>query len=285
MPGSTPGPAVMGYIGAVQIGNLAVVRTTSASLTAKQAINHPDVVDGGVDWTLYQLAGIEIDGDVAIPVVGGTFAQQLLDLLKRNTTGDGQMLQPADVSISYGKALVRTFTTCFINTLEFRATAGERLDATVNFWGTKFNTSGGNLGGATDVRRVLSWADITIAGQSVAGCDVREFTFTVNNNLQRNYTFCAADGFFPNNISAGKRNCSGSLTFQGPAPTEDSAVANTTTTAPHAGDLVFGTTDGLSITFKNIVYEFQTIEAQPSVITSSVNWYAHAPAGIDAVQF
>lgn len=285
MAGSTPGPAIMGYIGAVKIGNLSVVRTTSASLTAKQQINHPDVIDGGVDWTLYQLAGIEIDGDVSIPVVGGSFAQQLLDLLKRDTTGNGQMIQPADVSISYGKALVRTFQECYINSLEMRAAAGERLDATANFWGTRFNTGGGNLGGVTDVRRVLSWADITITGDSVAGCDIKEFSWTVNNNLSRNYTFCQKDGFFPNNISAGKRNCNGSLTFQGPAPTEDSAVANGQTTEPHSGDLVFGTTDGLDITFKNIVYEFQTIEAQPGLITSSVNWYAHAPAGQDAIQF
>lgn len=285
MAGSTPGPATMGYIGAVKIGNLNVVRTTSATLTAKQAIDHPDVIDGGVDWTLYQLRGIEIDGDVSIPVVGGSFVAQLLGLLVRDTQGNGQLTQPADVSISYGKALVRTFQECYVNTLELRAAAGEKLDATVNFWGTRFSTSGGNLGGTTDVRRVLSWADITIAGDSVAGCDVKEFAFNINNNLSRNYTFCAKDGFFPNNISAGKRHSSGSLTFQGPAPTEDSAVANANNTTPNAGDLVFGTTDGLSITFKNIVYEFQTIEAQPGLITSSVNWYAHAPAGQDAISF
>lgn len=289
MPGSTPGPAVMGFIGAIKIGNLDVVRATRGSLTAKQAIDHPDVVDGGVDWTLYQLKGIEIDGDVEIPVVGGTFTQQLLSLLKRNVTGDGQMVLPSDVSISYGKALVRTFKDCFVNTLELRATAGERLDTTVNFWGTRFDTGGGSLGGPTDgVRRVLSWADISINGPSVNSCDVRALTLTINNNLSRNYTFCdkpGIEGFFPNNISAGKRNVSGNLEFQGPAPTEDLAFANSNTTTPNGGDLTLATTDGLAVVLHNIVYEFQSIEAQPGLITSTVNWYAHAPAGDEAITF
>ena len=287
MAGSTPGPAVMGFIGGVKIGNLQVVRATSASLTAKQAINHPDVIDGGVDWTLYQLAGIEIDGDVAIPVVGGDFPQQLLGLLQR-TQENGQMTQATDVQVAYGRgagSLVRTFKDCFVNTMEMRATAGERLDATVNFWGTRFDTSGGSIGGTNDVRRVLSWADIAVSGPSVSSCDIKEFSFTVNNNLSRNYTFCKSDGFFPNNISAGKRNISGSIGFQGAAPTETLAVANAVTTEPNGGNLVFSTTDGLSVSFKNIVYEFQTIEAQPGLITSTVNWYAHAPAGEDAIEF
>lgn len=290
MAGSTPGPATMGFIGAIKIGNLPVVRATRGSLTAKQAINHPDVIDGGVDWTLYQLAGIEIDGDVEIPVVGGGFPAQLLGLLKRNVTGDGQMVLPSDVQIGYGKALVRTFKDCFINTLELRATAGERLDATANFWGTRFETNGGqSLGNSGDgVKRVLSWADIAINGPSVNSCDVRAFTMTVNNNLSRNYTFCdkpGIEGFFPNNISAGKRNVSGNLEFQGPAPTEDLAFANSNTDSPNGGDLTINTTDGLTVVLHNIVYEFQTIEAQPGLITSTVNWYAHAAAGDEAITF
>jgi len=289
MAGSTPGPATMGFIGAIKIGNLSTVRATRGSLTAKQAISHPDVIDGGVDWTLYQLAGIEIDGDVEIPVVGGGFPAQLLALLTRNVTGDGQMTNPTDIQIGYGKQLVRIFKDCYINTIEMRATAGERLDATANFWGTRFDTSGGSLGNSGDgVKRVLSWADISISGPSVVSCDIRAFSFTVNNNLSRNYTFCnkpGIEGFFPNNISAGKRNVSGNIEFQGPAPTEDLAFANSNTTSPNGGTLTVATTDGLSVAFKNITYEFQNIEAQPGLITSTVNWYAHAPAGDEAIVF
>lgn len=289
MAGSTPGPATMGFIGAIKIGNLSTVRATRGSLTAKQAISHPDVIDGGVDWTLYQLAGIEIDGDVEIPVVGGGFPAQLLALLNRNVTGDGQMTNPTDIQIGYGKQLVRIFKDCYINTIEMRATAGERLDATANFWGTRFDTSGGSLGNSGDgVKRVLSWADISISGPSVVSCDIRAFSFTVNNNLSRNYTFCnkpGIEGFFPNNISAGKRNVSGNIEFQGPAPTEDLAFANSNTTSPNGGTLTVATTDGLSVAFKNITYEFQNIEAQPGLITSTVNWYAHAPAGDEAIVF
>lgn len=285
MAGSTPGPATMGFIGAIKIGNLAVVRATRGSLTAKQAINHPDVIDGGVDWTLYQLAGIEIDGDVEIPVVGGDFPSQLLGLIHRDAAGDGQMTVQTDITIGYGKQLTRVFKDCLINTLEMRATAGERLDATANFWGTRFETGGPITNAGDGVKRVLSWADISVSGPSVQSCDVRAFSFNINNNLSRNYTFCnkpGIEGFFPNNISAGKRNISGNLEFQGPAPTEDLAFANSNTTTPNGGNLTFATSDGLSVVFKNIVYEFQTIEAQPGLITSTVNWYAHAGAGEEA---
>lgn len=280
-------PAFMGYIGGVEIDG-STFRATSCSLTAKQAINHPDVIDGATDWTLYQLGGIEIDGDVALPVVGGGFGKQLLDYIHRDQ-GSGNLTKQAIIRVAYGLALTRSFTGCYCNTLEMRATAGERLDATANFWGTDFDEggSGSKISGAPDVRRVLSWADIALSGNSISSCDVREFNFNVNNNLLRNYTFCPGkhNGYVPNNISAGKRQVSGTLGYQGAAPTETLADRNGQDTTPNGGDLIFAVQNEFTVTFHNVVYEFQTIEAQPGLITSTVNWYAHAPAGQDSIEF
>jgi len=112
------------------------------------------------------------------------------------------------------------------------------------------------------------------------GCLVKELTMTIANNLQRNYTFCPASGYFPNNISTGKRHISGSLGFQGFAPTEDSAWSNKDHDNPQGGSLIIAVAGGgFSKTFLNITYELQTIEAQPGVITSTANWYAHADGG------
>jgi hypothetical protein len=284
-------PAAMGFIGSVQIENLPIVRATSCSLNAKQAINHPDVIDGGIDWTLYQLGGVEVDGDVAVPVVGDPgFVSGLLGLLRRNpsSSGDGYFTNSlgSKIVVSYGNALVRVYSGCQPNTMEFRATAGERLDATANFMGTHMDPSGPSSGTPAGIFRVLSWADLTVTGASgVVPCDIKAFTLTINNNLARNYTFCAEDGYYPNNISAGKRNVSGNLEFQGPAPTDPLALNNMTTTTPPGGNLVFGFGNLATITCYNITYEFQGIEAQPALITSTVNWYAHAAAGDEAITF
>ena len=161
-----------------------------------------------------------------------------------------------------------------------RATAGERLDATVNFWGTDFENGGGQVSAPPDIKRVLSWADLSISGLGPS-CDIREFSFNVNNQLSRNYTFCPGKhgGYVPNNISAGKRQVSGSIGYQGAAPDDDNnAEKNATQDNPPGGTLVFDARD-FTVTFNNITYEYQSIEAQPGLITSTVNWYAHSIDG------
>ena len=280
--------APMGYIGMVKLFGT-IARVSSCSLNTRQAIEHPDVIDGTVDWTLYQLRGIETEGDARLPIMseGGTSLGQLFDLATvRDQTGE--LIQQGDstVVVSYGKAQVRTFQGCKINTFEMRATAGESVEGTLGIWGTTVVIGSGTISPVSGKPvRVLAWADIRIDGTSVGqGCDIKEFSMTVANNLQRNYTFCPSSGYFPNNISTGKRNISGSLGFQGFAPTEiDQADKNKDKIHPDAAlHIVVGGLTGpvnFDKSFNNIVYEYQTIEAQPSVITSTVNWYAHADGG------
>lgn len=284
MPRAVHDPAIMGYIGGVLISKVGeTVRATSASLNAKQTIDHPEVIDGTTDWSLYQLKGIEIDGDVAMPVVTGAFLSSLFQLIKRRQSDGG--MDFTDVTIAYGKnGLVRTFQDCLVNTLELKGTAGERVDVTVNFWGRRFTEGGGGINPPSAVERVLAWADVNIGGGGIAGngaCDIREFSINVNNTLSRNYTFCAQDGYYPNNISAGKRQVSGSLGFLGPAtsPTPTDPSTGLATDQLNALTFQIGT---VGVTCNGIVYEYQNIEAQPGVITSTVNWYAHSVSG-DAI--
>lgn len=283
-------PAPMGYIGGVNIFGNDSIRVTSCGLNAKQAINHPDVIDGTVDWTLYQLGGIEVDGDIALPVVtgaSGAGSPSFLFKIATDRDNNGELIQTGNVIVTYGHQQGRVFNGCKVNTLEMRATAGERMDATINFWGTTASTIAGTAAAPVSGKpvRVLIWSDITLGGAAIGDtCLVREFSFTINNNLSRNYTFCPASGLFPNNISTGKRNISGSLGFQGFAPTEvGEAEQNKNKINPDA-DLSFATTDGFSIDFLNVIFEFQNIEAQPGIITSTVNWYAHADGGGIAFQ-
>jgi len=277
-------PAMMGFIGQVVVPSLGTqIRATSCSLNAKQTIDHPDVIDGATDWSIFQLRGIEVDGDVAFPVLNGqAFITGLMAMVARDGS-TGQLVQtPQDVTVYYDKVTYgRKFSGCSVNTFEIRATAGERVDATINFWGRNMTNLIGGGGSATGVLRVLSWADIAIGGAGDA-CKIREFSISVNNSLARNYTFCAEDGFFPNNISAGKRQVNGTLGFLGPAPgdipppTDASGNAPCTPTLP---TLTFSLNCGVgNITVKNVVFEYQTLEAQPGVIVSTVNWFAHSAA-------
>jgi len=276
--------APMGYIGSVSLFDVGVVRVSSCSLARKQAIDHPDVIDGTVDWTLYQLKGIECEGDVRLPVTagGGATLSSLFDLATQRDLDTGELVHDGTVVVAYGggpQSKVRTFSGCKINTFELKATAGEVVEATIGIWGQSAVDGGlkSHVSGAPV--RCLAWADILVTGVG-DGCLVKELTMTIANNLQRNYTFCPASGYFPNNISTGKRHISGSLGFQGFAPTEDSAWSNKDHDNPQGGSLIIAVAGGgFSKTFLNITYELQTIEAQPGVITSTANWYAHADGG------
>jgi hypothetical protein len=275
----------MGYIGSVNLFG-EVLRVSSCSLNSRQAIEHPDVIDGTVDWTLYQLKGIESEGDVAFPVMsaGPGNIQTMFDFATNRDT-DGELLAAGDIIVSYGHDNGRRFSGCKINTFELRAVSQEGLTCTMGIWGTTVDYSGSNnstvLGPPT---RVLSWADIVLSGSALDTCDIREFTFTISNNLQRNYTFCPASGYFPNNISTGKRNINGTITFQGFAPTDvPQADQNRNKINPDTSITMDVAAAGFSVNFLNVIYEYQTIEAQPAVLTSTVNWYAHADGGGEAI--
>ena len=73
-------PGRMGYIGSVIIFGQPV-RASSSSLNATQAIDHPDVVDGRIDWTLYQLGSIDVAGDISTPVIKTGERQSFLNLI------------------------------------------------------------------------------------------------------------------------------------------------------------------------------------------------------------
>lgn len=284
--------APMGYMATVRLFGLDPIRASSCSLNMKQAIEHPDVIDGTVDWTLYQLKGIECEGDVRLPISADPSAtsgiSNLFDICTVRDMTTGELINSGDVVVVYGsgnqalQANSRTFHGCKINTFEMKATAGEIVEATMGIWGATVDIgSGARASVSGKPVRCLSWADIILSGPAIGeGCQVKEFSLNIANNLQRNYTFCPASGYFPNNISTGKRHISGSLGFQGWAPTEASeADQNRNKTNPTPGVGLTIAVGGFSKSFLNVIFEYQTIEAQPTIITSTVNWYAHASGG------
>lgn len=291
MPLSGPTPPIagkMGYIGKVGIFGL-TVRALSSSLAAKQSITHPDVVDNRIDRSLYQLGAVEIDGDVAMPVVkddsAATFLNTVWGFAVKRDSSTGELTSAGDVVLvySYG-GTSRTFHNCKVNTFEFRATAGDRMEATAGFMGTHA-TNGGSAGDPYSVApvRVLTWDDIEVNGSgnvTFASCLVKEFTATINNNLSRNYTFCEISGaphnLFASNISTGKRFVNGSIGFQGFSPTDETGAELNSIHTTSTDTITFSLrTGGFTRQFNNVIYEYQDISINVGLITSTVNWYAH----------
>jgi hypothetical protein len=273
----------MGYIGSVVLfGRL--VRALSSSLTARQAINHPDVVDNTIDRTLYQLGPVEVDGDVVVPVISGGAAQgsgfldYIWGLAVKRDQNTGELVTSGGVILEYSHQIVRTFRGCKVNSLEMRCTAGDRVEATIGIMGTTVANSGISPG-MTDLSpaRVLTWDNVIITSTQFPTCVIREFNFNIANNLSRNYTFCPDTGLFASNISTGKRFITGAIGFQGFAPTY--ALSDTNSNRNSTDETLQFNFGGFVKTFYNIIYEYQSIDINVGLITSTVNWYAHAGTG------
>jgi hypothetical protein len=213
-----------------------------------------------------------------VPVVKSgesqTFLNQIWSWATRRDLTSGELIHNGDVVLNYSYDIGRTFHGCRVNRLSMSATAGERVEATMGFLGTTI-TDGASIQDPIDFSpaRVLTWDDVTINSPIIDTCIVREFSMEINNNLIPNHVFCPETGLFVNNISTGKRNVSGSLQFQGFAPTDTLATTNyTRVTSDEILTFDFG---GFSQQFNHVLYEFQDIDINTGVITSSVNWYAH----------
>jgi hypothetical protein len=278
---TTNNPAGMGYIGGVNLFGT-VLRVTSCGLTPKQKIDLPPVIDGTVDNTMYQLGGFEIGGEVKFPVMSGSgFEGTIWGMATARDSGTGELTQTGIVVVKYYQGIGRTFDGARINTMEFRASAGDKVEASADIWAVSFEDGGDVAAVSGPATRILQWSDVSVGGSDIETCLVKEITVQVNNNLSRNYTFCPDSGLFPNNISTGKRMLNGSLTFQGFAPTDGQAEANKNKTSPDASlSLKFG---DLVISFPQVIWELQNIEAQPGLITSSANYYPLADGGGSAL--
>lgn len=280
-------PAPMGYIGSVEI-NGTRIRASSSSLQIKQAVRMPDVVDASIDRTLYQLEAATVEGDVVFPVVQDGTSTSTLDMLWNyavNRGPDGELAnRDLEIITNFSYAIGRKFAGCCINSFSMKATAGDMVEGTVSVFGTTGEPSGGSGGGgigSVSPARVLAWNDVQLSGPGFETCIVKEFSFEINNNLARNYTFCPATGLFASNISTGKRYVQGSITFQGLPPGVE-GMATTNPTRCNSTEVITFNLGGscggsFNLSFNNIVYEYPEVTIQAGAnapITSTVNFYA-----------
>lgn len=235
----------MGYVGSVQLRNLPgvtqpiVVRVTSCDIKASQEITYPEVVDGRIDTTLYQLAPIIVGGNMAFPLVhegsalGSGYCSATSDSLAKKmweiaVSRDelGRLENVFDCDIRYADNTAFTYPGCFVNQMTFTITQSESVNVSAEVFGGASATGDARsayqgmssptfLSGA----RAVTWNDAQIElyddnGQFLLkGNELREFTATVNNNMERIYTMNGT--LAPQDIVAKKRELSGSIKIMG----------------------------------------------------------------------
>ena len=309
--------AQMGYIGFLQLENwgltqsLFPIRFTSSDLNITQNISAQDVIDGRVDRTVYMMEAIITEGTVAFPIIidaSGNFISSVWQAAVRRdnregTDFSGELIHSGDIVVKYTTGRTYRFRRSKINSFTLTAAQGAATTGSITFWGTtREATPVIQLPDYLTPARVLTWDQVRVYGfkglatpPDPRNCStfstqfVRSCTITIENNLSRNYTFDPDASLFPSNISTGKRNVTGSLEFQGWAPTEDLADSNTqrctseeTLRFEVISSCSTGTT-GQSDTgvrfarqMYGVIYRHQDISSTMDVVTSTVAWQAYA---------
>jgi len=316
-----PSSAKLGFVGWVRFGSSFYVRATSADMGVNQSIEKPDVVDGKIDKTVYQLGPLEVGGSISFPGVyelyPSTSRSPVAELwtwaLKRSASGD---ILPANknksITIKYVDGLAFDYTDSIIDSYEFNIAAEDVLNITVNVVGRDRlqNTEpalssgeGANLPSYLQKNtRIITWNDVNvnIGGESVsvAANEIRSFTATVANNVQRIYTLNSS--MAPSLVVPTKRDISGSFTLLGrnsdlglrsygyfnasKTGNETRCTANNTICFGYNTNIENNSScsEAWNVQFKDcVVFEIEEMAITNDFFETTVNW--HALPGVNYV--
>lgn len=244
--------ANMGWVGFVNLrsnklgGVNNILRVTSADINMSQEITMPNVIDGRIDKTVYQMGPRLVEGSFGLPVVAdistggcpsvsdlsGTtgVAGSLLNNVWCWTTARGPhgrlIYDDVVLEVRYANHAAFSFDTCVVNTLSMNVAQSDLVTFDINVIGrgrSPFTdpVTDPPIRDFLSPARVLTWNDVTING--LGGCSnpdelfrssqVREFSMEINNNADRFYTLNGS--LFPMDVNVGKREITGSLTLMG----------------------------------------------------------------------
>lgn len=179
-----------------------ILRVTSADINLSQEITTPDVIDGRIDRTVYQLGPKIVEGTLSMPVIadvdpsgftGGCVSSQdlksgtassLLNTIWCWTTArspHGRLQwSEAQLDIRYANHAAFSFTKCIVNSLSMTVTQSDIVSFDIDVIGgtrnRKTQPTEGSSAGVNGLpisdflspARVLTWNDVTISG--VGGC-------------------------------------------------------------------------------------------------------------------
>ncbi len=250
--------ANMGWVGFVimrsnKLAASNILRVTSADINLSQEITMPDVIDGRIDKTVYQLGPKLVGGSLSLPIVADvddpglfcigsecgcpnvsdlTTAGGILNNLWCWATARGNhgrlLFDDMQLDIRYANHSAFTFDSAVVNTLGFSVAQGDAVNFDVDVIArTRVRPNDPlaepEISEFLSPARVLTWNDFTVNG--VQGCfgsggndlfysnQVQEFSLEINNNADRFYSMQGS--LFPMDINVGKREVTGSFTLMG----------------------------------------------------------------------
>lgn len=224
-----------GYMGTCEIVGITPFRFESASITAKQAFETPDMVMGHWDRGAYHPGKIDISGSISGPATEGFVsggASSLFGWAVRR--GDCGQLTSRNLNLIYycdggsgigggGGQQARSFTSVFANSVNFSCSAGDNAQFSVDVMSMdmpEWITLAPTLNETTE--KVITWDNTNVTITSGSGVVVpvdallSSFEFSINNNCAPYYSLTASRGYLPTAIIAGLRSVTGSLTAYDP---------------------------------------------------------------------
>lgn len=307
-----PNPqAKMGYVGSVTFlgttgGNIRV-RATSADIRASQDITYPDVVDGKIDRTLYQLGPRLVGGNVAFPLVhegiqniapgrscnqitNKTIGSALWEMAVRRDSF-GRLINQFDAQVRYTDDTAFLYPACIVNSMTLSVAQSDMVDISMDVLGGA-NSDDNVRQQSPNIEpeflspaRVVTWNDflLRVYGdqgelEQIRGDWIRNFEVTVNNNAERFFTL--NNRLAPQDITARKREISGSLTLMGRNPGLSELAYNNqerfTSTARIAFGYSLGAAGAIAFTtaLHGVIFEIEEISITNDLVETNVAYTA-----------
>lgn len=219
-----------GYRGLADIAGVGEVRFADASVTARQAIEAPDLIMGDWDKDAYVFGKIEVGGSISGPVTetfvsgsGGGTGIWTWGVKRSNPCG---LLSTADTTLYYycggSESRARLFENMMVNTLGFSCAAGDVAQFTLDIMGSGLGPNNGWITSDpphfTTAEKLITWDKVTLAitpGPNPeftppANIAYSNFDFSIANNLQMVYSL-GQPNLFPFDIVPGLRTITGSI--------------------------------------------------------------------------
>jgi hypothetical protein len=298
----------MGFVGWVRfrhpdIGN-AWIRATDADLRVSQSIDKPDVVDGKIDRTVYQLNPKEVGGSVNFPAVyeqlttgSDTPAKAMWKKAMKRNKNLGGDLDSIDVDIKYTNGTAFTYQKCAINSFEFSVTESDVVTVSLDVIGINRESLDTELQNWSNTKypeyalrnsRIVTWNDAIVkitfdddANLNVWSPQVRSFNVTVDNGVTRYYTL---NGYLsPAVVLPTKREITGSLTLLGRDDNLSNRAFNNERYCTATGNTYFGY-DAASlgsdscggnffVKLPGCVFEIEELAITNDIFETTMNWH------------
>lgn len=265
LPDITGSPdAIFAHMGWVGFANLkipqldpngTILRVTSADINLSQEITMPDVIDGRIDRTVYQLGPKLVEGSLSLPVIldvdpiansiaggcvekgdltTGTATSLLANLWCWATARSphGRLAFPdASLEVRYANHAAFTFDRSLANTFSISVSQSDVVNIDIGIIGRKRNPGtvtpfepdpvlAPAITNFLSPARVMTWNDATVSG--VGACDGLKLfpsaqvrEFSFEINNNAERYYSMNGQLFPVDINVGKREITGSLTMMG----------------------------------------------------------------------